>query len=429
MANIANTTVQIKRCPETKTGANVNKNNGIYKLLSFEEVKEVVRRVLDNDVDLMEYTIRSYSEGKLGYLGSHYRLDVKAAKKNETVSLSLFLKSVPYEVPDQADYVIKKGVFKQETKFYSHIIPLLREGYHGEPWAPMCYKVKDNLMVLEELSGKGYSIRDKLFDETLVRAGLSALARMHAASLLAEERLGVPLNRLYPEAFVERAFSHDGMTRLWFEAGVDVAATVAGRLGYDSDLVRSACEEVYHAMKPSCTKINVVSHGDLWGNNFMFNEDVPPKCLLVDFQLLRYSPLAHDVAQFLYLCTDRSFRETRENAMLRYYYETLCDTLNAHAKIRTRRSLWSEVVEGMEEQRLAAVITASIYFPTILMDENLSAQVMKDSASYANYYFWNRKEFVLSNMEKDKVYGRRISETIVELVELASRLDQLIKPS
>lgn len=425
---MANTAVQLKPCLEMKTSADVSENNGIYELLSLEEIKEVTKRELGNDADLTKYAIRSQSEGKIGYLGSHYRLDIVAARRNETVSLSLFLKSVPYEIPDQADYVIKKGVFKQETKFYSHIMPLLREGYRGEPWAPICYKVKDNLMVLEDLNVKGYSMRDKLFDETLVRTGLSALARLHAASLLAEERLGVPLNQLYPEAFVERAFSHEGLTRSWFEAGIDVAAAVAERLGYDSGLIRSICEEVYPAMKPSRTKINVVSHGDLWGNNLMFNEDVPPKCLLVDFQLLRYSPLAHDVAQFLYLCTDRSFRETRENAMLRHYYETLCATLNAH-ETRMRRPSWSEMITGMEEQRLAAAITATIYFPTILMDENTSAQVMRDSANYVEYYFWNRKEFVLSNMEKDKVYGRRIREAVVELAELASRLDQLIKPS
>lgn len=409
--------------------ADVTKDHSIYKLFSFEEVMEVARLKLNSDIALIEYSIRPYSDGKLGYLGSHYCLEVIAMKKKETITLSFFLKTVPYEIPDQAEYVIKKGVFKQEAKFYSVIMPLLCEGYRSEQWAPMCYKVKENLMVFEDLSKKHYSMRDKLFDKTLVRAGLSAIARLHAASLLAEARLGMPFNQLYPDAFVERAFVHEGMTREWFETGVDVAAAVAERLGHNSNLLRLACEHVYYAMKPSSTKMNVVSHGDLWGNNLMFNDDEPPKCLLVDYQLLRYSPLAHDVAQFLYLCTDRCFRETWESAMLRHYYETLCEILKAHETHLTRKPSWSEVTEGMEEQRLGAAITAIIYFPTVLMDENLGARVINDPASYAEYYFRNREEFVLSNMEENPIYGRRISEAVTELAELASRLNQLPKPT
>lgn len=404
----------------------------VYELLPFEAVKEVAKRVLNDDYDVTEYSIRPYSDRKLGFLGSHYRLDVATAggRKKGTVALSFFVKSVPYEVPDHADYVVKKGVFGQETRFYSLLMPLLREEYRGGPWAPTCHRVKENLMVFEDLSRAGYSMRDKLFDETLVRAGLSAIARLHAASLLAEARLGTTFDRLYPGAFVERAFIPDGKTRVWFERGVDLVTAITERLGHDPELVRPACERVYPALLPSRTKANVISHGDLWANNLMFNDELPPKCLLVDYQLLRYCPLAHDVAQFLYLCTDRRFRETWESAMLRHYYETLRATLNAHDEARLARipSLL-EVVEGMEEQRLSAVITATMYFPTVLMDENRSTRIMNDPASYDEFSFGNREKFVLANMTVDPVYERRINEAVIELAELASRLDRLPEPS
>jgi len=114
--------------------------------------------------------------------------------------------------------------------------------------------------------------------------------------------------------------------------------------------------------------------------------------------------------------------------MLHHYYDTLCETLNIHGT-HIQTPPWSELIQGMEEQRLGAIITAIIYFPTVLLNENISARVMNNSASYAEYCFLDRKEFVLSNMEKDPVYKRRINEAVIELAELASRLDQLPKPS
>lgn len=160
----------------------------------------------------------------------------------------------------------------------------------------------------------------------------------------------------------------------------------------------------------------------------MFSKDAPPKCLLVDFQLMRYAPLAHDVVQFLYLCTDREFRETSEETMLKHYYRVLCETVKSRSSSVEVPPL-SELIQGMEEQRLGAVITAAIYYQTVLLDENLGAQIMNDPDSYNKYVFQNRNEIVLKNMKTDPEYGRRIRDVVTELVELSFRLDELPKPT
>lgn len=113
--------------------------------------------------------------------------------------------------------------------------------------------------------------------------------------------------------------------------------------------------------------------------------------------------------------------------MLQYYYETLCKILDEHES--PRKPAWSEVVEGMEEQRLGAIITAVIIFPTVLIEENIGAQILGNSASYTEFSFGDRMKFVSSVMKQDSVYERRINETVIELAKLASRLDQLPKPS
>lgn len=69
---------------------------------------------------------------------------------------------------------------------------------------------KKNLLLFEDLSTKGYSLRNKLFNKELIVSSLTSIAKLHACSLLAEARLGKSLKELYPQAFIENAFSETG---------------------------------------------------------------------------------------------------------------------------------------------------------------------------------------------------------------------------
>ncbi|XP_076232801.1 uncharacterized protein LOC143178170 [Calliopsis andreniformis] len=398
-------------------------------LLTFHEVQQIVKRALGSEAEAHKFSLKPYSDGKLGFLGSHKRLSIETKTKNGKETLTFFVKVVPYEVPAQAQYVIDKYVFLKERIFHRDIVPQLQHKYKSEPWTPACYLTKENLLVFEDLGANGYSMRNKLLTKELIVSGLTTIARLHAASLLAEARLGTSLKKLYPYTFVENAFCQTGKTREWFDTGVKAIIAVAKQLGLDASLIPKACEEVFAAMESSSTKRNVISHGDLWSNNLMFSDSVPPKCLLVDFQLFRYSPLAHDVAQFLYLCADRKFRETSEETMLKHYYSVLCETLNLTKAISVEVPPWSELVQGMEEQRLGALITAATYYQTVLLDENLGAQIMNDPESYSEYVFENRNEIVLQNIQNDPEYGRRLTDVVTELVEISFRLDELPKPT
>ncbi|XP_017788476.1 PREDICTED: uncharacterized protein LOC108571019 [Habropoda laboriosa] len=403
--------------------------NAYHNLLTLQEVRALVKDATGVEADVQKFYLESYSDAKLGFLGSHQRLCVEVKSANGVELLSFFVKVVPYDVPTQAEYVLDKCVFLKERIFYRDIVPQFYHEYKHERWTATCYLVKENMLVFEDLGAKGYSLRNKLFDKELIVSALTTLASLHASSLMAEARLGKSLKKMYPHVFMENAFSETGKTRTWFNVGVNAAVAIAEHLGLDASLIPKACEEVFPAMKTSSTKRNVVSHGDLWGNNMMFSNTLPLKCLLVDFQLLRYSPLAHDVIQFLYLCADRDFRVTWEETMLKHYYSVLCKILNSTKSICVEVPPWSELIQGIEEQRLAAVITAVIYFQTVLMDEEVSAKILNEPNSYYEFEFKDRNEPVLNAMKTDPMYCKRLTEIITELVELSFRLDKLPKPT
>lgn len=425
---MSNKRVEIVSNSDLKFEENLISDHNVFRrLLTAEDIKEIIRRVLNKNAEIIDYSLRPYSDGKIGFLGSHQKLSITTGHNNEKKTLYFFAKIIPYDVPDQADYIIAKGIFNKEVTFYNEIIPILNDNYHGERWSPNCYKIKDNYLIFEDLQREGYTMRSKLFNEELTIAALTTIARMHAASLMAEERLAMPLNEIYPNAFDEKGFIWTGQTKEWIDAGVKAAVEIAKNLGLDSSLIPMASPKIMDAIRASAKKSNVISHGDLWANNLMFNNDKPPKCLLIDFQLLRYCPLAHDVSQLLYLCTSRNFRETRETDMLKHYYEVLCDTLKAH-KFTGQCPSWYELIQGIEEQRLGSLITAMLYFPTVLMDESISAQIMNDSKGYTEYVFRDRTDIVIGNMKRDLEYNNRITETIEELIEIAKRLNELPVP-
>ncbi|XP_029049567.2 uncharacterized protein LOC114879128 [Osmia bicornis bicornis] len=419
--------VQVRLAPECLNG-DVHYDTSINcNPLTVQEVQDLIKKAVSDNAEIKKFSFKSYSDGKLGFLGSYQQLSVDIKTVNGNEILYFFVKMVPYEVPSQAEYVLDKRVFLKEKIFYRDIVPQLYHGYKGKPWSPTCYIVKENLLVFEDLSVKGYTLRDKLFDKELIVSGLTALARLHACSLLAEARLGMSLKKMHPSAFVENAFSRTGKTRTWFDVGVKAIVAVAEHLGLDGSMIPKACEKVFPAMEMSPTKKNVVSHGDLWGNNLMFSNSEPLQCVLIDFQLLRYAPLAHDVTQFLYLCTERNFRSTWEETMLKYYYSVLCETLKS-SKTTMEIPSWSELIQGVEEQRLGASITANLYFQTVLMDKHLSAEILDDPDSYHEFEFKTRSEIILKTMKIDPVYNRRIADAVKELVEFSFRLDQLPKP-
>ncbi|KAG8362549.1 uncharacterized LOC105270012 [Fopius arisanus] len=397
-------------------------------LVSLHDTKLITKAAVGPSAEVLDFTLTSYSSEKLGFLGAHRHLRILIKEDNtEKREISCFVKALPLDSPLQLLYAQESRTFEKEATFFTKISPLMTIDSTEPTWCPRCYLVKENALIFEDLGLLGFKMRDKLFDEAIVKSGLRALASLHSSSLIAEERMGKSFKDIFPEELYEVAFVRSERRRKWFLAGVDLAIRVAEEMSLNPSRLPETFDRIFVAMESSKSKTNVISHGDLWGNNLMFNDADPPECKLVDFQLFRYSPVGHDLAQFLYLCASRELRDSKKEELLNYYWEQLLEKLGDVVVTRKIPTL-EEVLQGYEEQRIAACCTAALYFPTVLLDGTVGAEIMDQNESYEQFYFEDRRDIVLGIMRENVSYGERIQETVRELVEMSFKVEEFSAP-
>lgn len=390
-----------------------------------QDVETVVERALGSQAKVINYHVRTFSDEKLGFLGAHRKLVVTIQNKGiiDKEIHAFFLKSVPYDIEVQASVIEDCGAFYKETNFYKKILPELLKSVKDNSWIAECYLVKTDALVFEDLKSRNFSLREKILDVTSLQSALSALAKLHTSSILAEKRLGRELNELYPDLFRESLFVRGHAFERWIVNSTKVAVAVAKSLGLDHTNIPKMVDRIFEMAVASKSKRNVVCHGDVKSYNLMFDDSLPmPNCILVDFQLVRYVPAMTDVLQLIYLNTmSRAFREENEEELLRHYHEVLCETLRDNDK-EIELVSFKEILQEYEEFRLFGLVTTTLYSPINLMEGKLCADLTKDSDGFTNLMFGDRVDMTFKMMHDDPLYRSRITEIITELVQRSKKL-------
>uniref|UniRef100_A0A182IW75 CHK domain-containing protein n=1 Tax=Anopheles atroparvus TaxID=41427 RepID=A0A182IW75_ANOAO len=253
---------------------------------------------------LVSYQVRRLSEEPVGYLGDHYILDVNLREKMvhyspeeeeeyaEEEYISFFLKVLPENVPKLADYIKEMGCFRKEILLYKHLIPRLQDVMIGtRAFVPTAYYTKEERMVVfENLKTDGYSIvqgTKNLLDFDHLKVALQAVAKLHAASLILEERSGAPIPKLFVGYLNENAYvdDDDHVRKVNLENAIHVLCEMIKRIDAYASSDRldeilqkfpSIVRKIYDFSKPSIIHRNVLNHGDLWSNNVMFRYVMVP---------------------------------------------------------------------------------------------------------------------------------------------------------
>ncbi|XP_065075777.1 uncharacterized protein LOC135699440 [Ochlerotatus camptorhynchus] len=405
--------------------------------LSDDDVQQVIRRYFQNATTqstVQAARIERFGEGSPdGFLADHFALkvivNVNGSKPEE---YSFFLKAVPKGNISLAKYLDEIGSFRKEVALCEKVIPQVQRLITERQVVPRYLLTKnDRLIVMENLKMRGFDIlkgNSGLMDYAHLRKALEALAWFHAGSMLLEEKEGRGLMELFPGVLTENAWTGvEGSTRtrdvenvivLWCEfmrVTERDSSKLEGILAKLPDTIRS----LYEYVKSSNKWRNVFSHGDLWSNNVMFkasSSGEPQECILVDFQLSRYTPPAYDINLLLSLTTTFEFRCKHMNLLLDGYYNTFLQVLSGKgidaSTIYTKESF----LDSCEYYRLAGQIHGCIIGPEVLLPTTSIDQVFALAVDCAGFMPLPKVNICLNAFRTDESYRIRMLDMVQELL-------------
>ncbi|XP_053694635.1 uncharacterized protein LOC128742328 [Sabethes cyaneus] len=328
-----------------------------------------------------DLVIDSYEEAKGSGRGDNYtaalfRLSLKGhtrandGKKKLRWERTVICKRLP-DCKIKREAFKSEALFRNEVEFYNTIMPEFvtfqkrkcnntTTGGQIFRAVPQCYLAQDDLIMLEDLQVRGFSMPDRQAGLGMeqMRATLTELSKFHAVSLAYRKQHPSEFSKLKAKVY-EGVFSRANAE--WYKNYYDILTRNAIEMvtqaipekveyldkleGFLSDCFGNMVELVNEE-----SKLSVICHGDCWTNNILYKYDdkgcISETCF-VDFQLIRYGSLALDLAYLIYCCTDASLRKENLQNWLRIYQQQLVKSLKLlgsfHDICTDEADLWLQI--------------------------------------------------------------------------------------
>ncbi|XP_004518083.1 uncharacterized protein LOC101457352 [Ceratitis capitata] len=259
---------------------------------------------------------------------------------------SVIVKTMPETEGHKKEMLGKSNIFETEINMYTDVIPrfeqILRDcGDNTVLGAPCLYSSlqPEQVIVFEDLVPSGYEVvRDRVLNETEVKAAYEKLAKWHAVSY----KIGLEEPHYFDEFrrgiftlsnIVDEPFITDGIIN--FVDMLKATPSLQEYLPYFEamkpkllDKCRASFAEYREA--PQENACYALCHGDFHSKNMMFKYQSESRelkdVMLLDFQMSYFGPLVNDLIYSLYLLLDENLR-LEFNTMLYYYYTVFKSTL------------------------------------------------------------------------------------------------------
>ncbi|XP_046389628.1 uncharacterized protein LOC124158538 [Ischnura elegans] len=416
-----------------------------------------------SDFQLDHYNAKPVSDKIVGFMGKHLLVTVTVWVEGKKQDILFFVKMLPTSESHRS-FLAELRYFQKEIAFYEVFEPIMTSllpSEHPLP-IPSCYftvggrsgdagppaKSEDTeMIILEDVSKKGYVIRDKMIPLDLehARIVMRTIARFHAASFLMKSNSPSarrPDNANYmDEVFLpaKEMFLTKERTSSGYQWAMATAKTTSSAVAgfwpehFGSDekkeeirqRVKECWGKLFQITQPSEKYFNVLCHGDVWVNNIMFRDNAmsgkekkPVDALLVDLQLIRFAPVAIDLLLFLHTSTTRKFRQDNLNELLEEYHKQLGNIVGKK-ELDELMSL-EKLKESMSELGLFGKVIATGYLPFILNIEEVDPFLKAGSQEppdFMTFALRDRGEKVLANAKASEHYKVRLMEAYQEILE------------
>ncbi|XP_017843707.2 uncharacterized protein LOC108600259 [Drosophila busckii] len=383
---------------------------------------------LDAIFEIVSYQLQRTSDAPAGFLGSHFYLQVLLQlQDNELKTLLFFCKSAPQGNATRMEYLEDFGVFQKEIAVYQHVLPAL-QAVVAEV-APKCYYADKNLLVFENLIDQDYRMgaeRDGVLNYEQLHCCLKTLAALHAGSIIQDQRgakrlelqeNSYPLN-VPPEHLRMVNFNQACEVLKCF---IQTIPKYQSRLDYILANFTPRMSKIFELVQTSKTRLNVVSHGDLWANNILFQYgkygETPLQCRFVDFQLARYAPPAMDLLTVLSIPTTSQFRAAHLHELLAEYYRFMSEFLK-RADLDIANILpEADFYDSVRECRIGGLIESLLFSHLVILPTNCTRELTSSADGFRDFFSRKRIEICMKAFNTDETYRSRLLDMLQDFVD------------
>ena len=140
--------------------------------------------------------------------------------------------------------------------------------------------------------------------------------------------------------------------------------------------------------------------------------------LIIDFQLARYAPPAHDLLMFMHFVSEKSYMDKNQEKIYKFYYESLIRELDRNS-IDDGRSIisWENFLESCHFYYDLGLIGKLFFFQLILSPPEITNSFLSTPEAFTKNMLNDRTEMIVYSFLNDELCRNRVTQSMNEVIK------------